>query len=143
MGFGMFLLNNFFKDSDHIDTLSRGRQTKAGHHCGGETFQSILSSGWKYNAESLLHSDDRPLFRIPDSGFEIRHFDFWLQYYTNKDQELRDVKPNGSVTKATVLKYDSPDIFRPNFQCLSILATNDLMKQTSGTRTVMTPDLLS
>ena len=36
----------------------------AGHHYGWETFQSIFSQiGWKYFEKSLLHSDDRPLFR--------------------------------------------------------------------------------
>ena len=43
---------------------SSGFEITAGHHCGGETFQSIFSLfGWKYSEKSLLHSDDRLLFR--------------------------------------------------------------------------------
>ena len=48
---------------DFIETKSVGLEITAGHHCGGETFQSIFSRiGWKYSEKSLLHSDDRPLF---------------------------------------------------------------------------------
>ena len=44
-------------------------EVTAGHHCGGETFQSIFSRiGWKYSEKSLIHSDDRPLLTLLDSN---------------------------------------------------------------------------
>ena len=47
-----------------------GVEITAGHHCGGETFQSIFSLfGWKYPEKSLLYSDDRVVISTPDAVF--------------------------------------------------------------------------
>ena len=52
-----------------------GLEITGDHHCGGEIFQSIFSQfGWKYSEKSLLHSDDRQLFR---ALYLIHVLGFW------------------------------------------------------------------
>ena len=50
---------------NHLRGFKPGLEITGGHHCGGETFQSIYRRiGWKYSKKSLIHSDDRPLFPV-------------------------------------------------------------------------------